>query len=264
VSAAPSPRSLDVAGWTVSLIELDALHAPLVWVDPNAQEGELGWLPCHVLLCRRGADVLLVDCGLGVFHNVFDMPVRIVPLAEGLAAAGCALGDVTTVVLTHLDPDHVGGIVTGAYPDDLGAALSGVRVVVSALLLDADSELGDHANGVLAALRAGDVPVDHVADGDEIVAGVRLRSAPGHRLGHSFVEFLGEGERFVFLADVVHAREHVEHPEWDFLHDSDPRVGLATRRALVAELAGTGAVVACSHVGAFGRIDAGLRWVDVD
>ena len=36
---------------------------------------------------------------------------------------------------------------------------------------------------------------------------------------------------------------------------ASPRLGLATRRALIAELAGSGAVVACSHVDGFGRIE---------
>ena len=72
----------------------------------------------------------------------------------------------------------------------------------------------------------------------------------------------------MYLADVVHAREHVEHPEWDFLHDSDAGLGLDTRRRWIDELADTGAIVACSHVDGFGRIerrpDGSAVWVDVE
>jgi glyoxylase-like metal-dependent hydrolase (beta-lactamase superfamily II) len=252
-------RTVTVAGWTISLLELDALHAPLRWVLPDAPENEIAWLPCHVLLCRRDAEVMLVDCGLGVFHDVFDLEVRLVALDDGLAAAGCSSEDVTTVVLTHLDADHAGGVVIGTYPDDLAPALPSARVVV----LDTSDDRGESADRVLATLRGAGVNVDSVADGREIVPGVRLRAAPGHRAGHAGLDFSAGGERFVFLADVVHAREHVAHPKWDSLHDSDPLEGLATRRALLAELAGSGATVACSHVGAFGRIDAGPLWVDV-
>ena len=256
--------SLEVAGWSLTLLELDALHAPLRWVDPHAAEDEVGWLPCHVLLCRRGPETLLVDCGLGVFDDAFDLPVRRIGLAEGLAAAGCARGDVTTVVLTHSDPDHAGGIVTGTYPDALEPALPGARVVVLDLLLEAPAE---HAERVVAALRRGGVRVAPVADGGEVVAGVQLRSAPGHRAGHACLELADARERFTFLADAIHAREHVAHPEWDHLHDSEPEVALATRRALIDELAGSGATVACSHVDSFGRIerapDGVAAWVDV-
>ena len=257
------PRTLEVAGWTISLLELDALHAPLTWVFPHAAEDEVAWLPCHALLCRRGDEALLVDTGLGVFHDAYDVPVRLVALERGLADAGCTASDVTTVVLTHLDPDHAGGIVTGTYPDDLALALPTARVAMLDVVLREGADIGEHAERVLTGLHVAGARVDGIADGAEVVPGVLLRSAPGHRAGHSCVELSDGRERFVFLADAVHAREHVEHPEWDHLHDSDPTLALATRRGLIAELAGSGTAVACSHVDTFGTIAAGPRWVDV-
>ena len=252
-------RTIAVAGWTFSLLELDALHAPLRWVLPHAAEDEIAWLPCHALLCRRDTVVLLVDCGLGVFHDAFDMEVRLVALDDGLAAAGCSPEEVTTVVLTHLDADHAGGILVGDYPDDLAPALPSARVVV----LESDEGHGEHGDHVLAALHGTGVQVDRVPDGCEVVPGVRLRSAPGHRAAHACVEFSDVRERFVFLADVVHAREHVAHPKWDFLHDSEPLVGLATRRTILRELAGSETVVGCWHIDGFGRIDPGPVWADL-
>ncbi len=257
------PRTLQVAGWDVSLIELDVLHAPLGWVLPDAPEDERAWLPCNVLLMRREQEVMLVDCGLGVFHDAFDMPVRLVPLADGLAAVDSSVDEITTVVLTHLDPDHAGGIVIGTYPDDLGPALPAARVAVLDLVLRKRADLGEHAAHVVTALLDAGVRVEAIADASEIVPGVRFRSAPGHRLGHTCVEVADARERFVFLADVVHAKEHVAHPEWDRMHDTDPLLALATRRAFLADLAGSGAVVACSHVATFGRISDGRTWVDV-
>ncbi len=255
-------RSVAVAGWTISLLELDALHASLRWVYPDAAEDEIAWLPCHALLCRRDHEVMLVDSGLGVFHDVFDMEVRLFPLDDGLAAAGCSPDEVTTVVLTHFDADHAGGILVGTYPDDLAPALPSARVVA----LETTADLGEDADRIVRTLRDAGVQVDRVADGGEIVPGVRLRSAPGHRAAHACLDFTDGTERFVFLADVVHAREHVAHPEWDFLHDSDPELGLVTRRAFLDELAGSGATVACSHVDGLGRIglvQPGQEWVDV-
>jgi glyoxylase-like metal-dependent hydrolase (beta-lactamase superfamily II) len=259
VTSVRLPPTIDAAGWSLSLLELDALHAPLRWVDPSAPEDELAWLPCHGLLCRRGDEVLLVDCGLGVFHDFFDLEVRIVALADAVASMDCSLDDVTTVVLTHLDPDHAGGVVSGTYPDDLTPAFPAARVVLLDALLQAGAERGEHADRVLEALGES---VEGLPDGGIITGGVRIRSAPGHRLGHASVEFYGGAERFVFLADVVHAREHVGHPEWDHLHDSEPEIALATRRSWIAELAGTGTPVACSHIDTFGVIEVGPRWAN--
>jgi glyoxylase-like metal-dependent hydrolase (beta-lactamase superfamily II) len=267
VRAAARPRSLEVAGWRLSLLALAALHAPRRWIDPGAPPDELAWLPCHALLCERADEVVLVDCGLGVFEDVFGVEVRTVPLAEALASAGCAPERVGTVVLTHFDPDHAGGILRGRYPDALEPALPAARVVV----LDADAARAepdaDHVDRLLACLVDAEVDVRQAGDDGAVAAGMRLRAAPGHRASHACVEIAGGGERFVFLADALHARDHVEQPDHDARHDSDPALALATRRALIGELAGGSAVVACSHVGAFGRIELGrdgvARWVDV-
>ncbi|HXY16745.1 MAG TPA: MBL fold metallo-hydrolase [Gaiellaceae bacterium] len=255
-----APPTVRVGGWTVSLLELDALYAPLRWVLPHAAEEETAWLPCHILVCGRTGEVMLVDAGLGALDGFFDdIAVRTTPLDEGLGRVGCSSGDVSTVVLTHLDPDHAGGVVTGDFPERLRPALPGARVVT----LRQDGEMADHAETVVSALAAAGSPVEFVDDGTEIVPGLRIRSAPGHRAGHAAVELADAGERLVFLADVVHAREHVANPEWDFLHDSEPEVALETRRRLVAELEGSGALVACSHVDSFGRIEPGPAWVDI-
>jgi glyoxylase-like metal-dependent hydrolase (beta-lactamase superfamily II) len=265
------PPTVVSAGWTVTLLDVGAIFAPLTWVFPDAPEGEQAWLPSNALLCRRGDDVVLVDCGLGPFGDLFGLPIRHVELTAALASAGCAVGEVSTVVLTHLDADHAGGIVAGHPGGSLRPALPQARVVV----LDAAQDVlegctarrSELAETIGATLHQGGVEVAAVADGAEATAGLRLRSTPGHRAGHSCVELSGEGESVVYLADVVHAREHVAHPEWDFLHDSEPEVALATRRATIEALAGSGTIVACSHVDGFGRIKrsgTGAVWVDVE
>ena len=93
--------------------------------------------------------------------------------------------------------------------------------------------------GVIAALdRAG--LVEGYEDGDEPAPGLRLRSAPGHRLGHSILE-IGES--------LVH---------WD----CEPEVALATRGTILIELAESGSKVATNHFASPGRIERagdGLR-----
>ena len=71
-------------------------------------------------------------------------------------------------------------------------------------------------------------------EGDEPAPGLRLRSAPGHRVGHSILEI---GASLVHAVDIVHHPLHVEHLEWDRTWDAEPEVALATRRAILSELA---------------------------
>ena len=271
MTEASAPQAVTVGAWRIALVEGDALYAPLRWVTPLADENERAWLPCHVLICRRGSETVLIDCGLGVFDDAFEeIPTRTTELRDALASAGCAPEEISAIVLTHLDPDHAGGVVTGSYPNALEPALADVPVFVSDVALELAAGRGqaraEHAEHLLTALQSAGVAVTGLSDGAFVTEGMRLRAAPGHREGHVVVEIEDAGQRLVFLADALHAREHVEHPEWDTLNDSDPELGLVTRRALIAELTGSGAIVACSHVGGFGRVEGSghkATWVDL-
>lgn len=77
---------------------------------------------CHVLLCESDDGLVLVDSGLGV-HD-FAMPKRMGPARfllqpsrddaktalRQIEALGFSAGDVSHIVLTHMDFDHIGGI----------------------------------------------------------------------------------------------------------------------------------------------------------
>src|SRR4029077_13328588 len=87
VTQMPAMSAVTVGGWDVTVVEGDALYAPLNWMTPLADENERAWLPCHVLLCRRGAECVLVDCGLGVFEDAFEeIPTRTIGLRELLTS----------------------------------------------------------------------------------------------------------------------------------------------------------------------------------
>jgi glyoxylase-like metal-dependent hydrolase (beta-lactamase superfamily II) len=209
-----------------------------------------GDVPSNVVLVRRGGRTILIDTAAGSLDNEWEGATS--DLATALAAHGCGLADIDTVVITHLDFDHCGGA-----PD-----VPAERVVVTATAaawaraLPADRS----ARHVLEAVGA---RVHEAADGEEVAPGVRIVEAPGHRGGHACVEVELDGSRRVFLADVIHHPSHVEHPEWDREFDTDPEAGLATRQRWLSELAGTGIWCAASHIDGWGTIEpagSGYRW----
>jgi len=204
----------------------------------------------NVVLIRGGGRTILIDTAAGSLDSEWEGATS--NLAAALEARGCTPSDVDTVVLTHLDFDHCGG----------APEVPAERVFVTATAaawaraLPADRP----ARRVLEAI--GD-RVEEAADGAEVAPGVRMVEAPGHRGGHACVEIAVEGSRRVFLADVIHHPSHVEHPEWDSEFDTDPELGLATRRRWLSELAGTGVWCAASHIEGWGTIEPagdGYRW----
>jgi glyoxylase-like metal-dependent hydrolase (beta-lactamase superfamily II) len=251
---------LEADGWTWSLLEVGILPMEATDLAPVGVLSSPVRTPVNTVLLRGHGRTILVDAGSGPF--ITSWPGATDELAARLDAdADGAAPDL--IVITHLDFDHCGGLVADGAPDGLRPAFPGVPVLApAAAVAEARGDPVDKspATRVIAALdRAG--LVDGYEDGDEPAPGLRLRSAPGHRLGHSILEI---GESLVHVVDIVHHPLHVEHLEWDRTWDFEPEVALATRGRILTELAESGSTVVTSHFASPGRIERagdGLRWL---
>ena len=257
------PGSIETAGWTISLVRATSFDIPTEPIAPPGTIGETAHLPLNLALLRGHGRTLLVDGGFGPFTHI--LPGVVEDLDARLAEHGVAREDIDTVVLSHGDFDHVGGLVAGEWPDALAPAFPGARVAVARVVADRYRELDPDAEGniatrILETVRGAGL-LDELEDGAELAPGVRLVLAVGHAPGHSVVEV---GEEYVHAVDVLHHAEHVPNPEWDAGFDQDPPVGLATRKAWIERLAADGRRVSFAHLEGFGRIvrDAGgvARW----
>jgi glyoxylase-like metal-dependent hydrolase (beta-lactamase superfamily II) len=246
-------------GWTVTLLEVGTLPIEPTDIAPEGVFSGTVWAPVNVLLLRGHGSTVLVDAGSGPFVGVW--PGLTDDLARRLEAEGASPD---LLVLTHFDFDHSGGLVTGTPPDELRPTFPGVTVLAPAEAL-AEARAADDEGvpaQVVATLDAAEL-VEGYDDRAEPAPGLRLRSAPGHRLGHSILEV---GDSLVHVVDIVHHRLHVEHLEWDRSWDAEPEVALATRGSILGELAETGSTVLASHIPEPGRIERagdGLRWVSL-
>jgi len=217
-----------------------------------APKGKLGDIEVvsNVVLLRGAAGTALVDTAAGGLDGSWDGAHS--DLAGALAPY-CRPEDIDTVVLTHLDFDHFGG--AGEIPAP--------RIVVTKTAADWARTWTPERGGLADVFARIEGRLDEVADGAEVLPGVRLVEAPGHRQGHAVVEIDGADGRRVFLSDVIHHPLHVEHPEWDSEFDSDVDRALRTRRDWLERLAGTGVPCAASHIPGWGTIEPGgdgLGW----
>ena len=239
----------DAAGYRVDLLDLGELSFDPGKLLPEAPVT----VPVTALLLRGNGTTVLIDCGSGGYDSDLEGTEL---LRAALAEHGLSVGDVETLVLTHMDGDHAGGALAGTWPDDVRAAFG--RVVILDEAIDwwrarTDPCLG---TGLVAALERDGV-LEPVAAGVEFAPHLRFESAPGHRPGHAAVWI---GDEFVHGADILHVAEHVANPAWDAYFDTDEALGLQTRLQWIDRLVESGTPVLFSHNAARGRIVAGPAW----
>lgn len=234
--------------WRVSLVEVGRSIHPGAWIAPEYPEWV--WSPINVVVLRSAHMTVLVDAGPGLTTAWWPFDGIHADTAAALETVGVTPMDVDRVVLTHLDYDHAGGLLTGTWPDELGLAFPKARVAVHedavAAARTADPDAPDNVGTRLIELLEQRGRLDTIGDDAEVAQGIRVRSAPGHRVGHLCVEVAGD-DPFVFAADSFHSVEHVAHPEWDTSSDTDGETALVTRRRVLGELADSGARCAITH-----------------
>jgi glyoxylase-like metal-dependent hydrolase (beta-lactamase superfamily II) len=192
-----------------------------------------------------GDRLALIDTGFGPAPGFGPDLGR---LPKNLAAAGVDL-----VVLTHLHPDHVGGLAPGGRP-----AFPNAELVVSeadyAFWMDEGTASRAPADAqpffTLArkALKPYAGRIRRAAPG-EIVPGLTLEAAPGHTPGHALVRVASDGAQFLVWGDVVHAAAlQFQHPDWSLAFDTDQAQAAASRKRVFDQAATDRLLIAGMHL----------------
>jgi glyoxylase-like metal-dependent hydrolase (beta-lactamase superfamily II) len=161
----------------------------------------------NAFLIVSGSRRILVDTGAGDFFG----PGYGGKLAVSLKNAGIDPSQIDDVLLTHLHPDHEGGLL-----HDGKAVFPNATVFVGQP--DVDYFLAkDHQDGVDGGdktffRQATAALAPYIASGrlkpfhgeTEILPGITAIPAPGHTPGHSIYRVQSKGQSITFIGDLIH------------------------------------------------------------
>lgn len=202
-------------------------------------------LGMRCLLVEHDPGLVLIDTGLGNKEDAKFLDIYGVDnagaggrtrLEDALHSLGYQAADVRMVINTHLHFDHAGG---NTYADASGqprVAFPNARYVVQAgeyrYALDTNERTAASyfARNYAPVYEAGQLDL---VDGDrEITPGIRVLRTPGHVPHHQSVLLESDGERAIFLGDVMPTTAHLPLP-WIMGYDVEPLVTLESKRRLL-------------------------------
>ncbi|HET8816955.1 MAG TPA: MBL fold metallo-hydrolase [Pseudidiomarina sp.] len=223
-------------------------------------------------LVDTGEQQILIDAGAG---SLFGPTLGF--LRDNLWMAGYKPEDIDAVLITHMHPDHVGGLMN-----------AGEKVFPNATIhVDADdaefwlSEANLNAaaesdKGFFQGAQASLLPYQNsnqlmpFNDGDELIAGIKVNPTPGHTPGHSVYHVSSQGETLVVWGDIMHvASVQFADPSVTIAFDTNSEQALSQRRRIFAEVAEQGHWVAGAHlsfpgIGHVANAEEGYRWVPIN
>jgi glyoxylase-like metal-dependent hydrolase (beta-lactamase superfamily II) len=226
----------------------------------------------NAYLINTGSKLVLIDTGAGAFFGP-----TLGKLLANLKAAGYEAGQVDEIYLTHMHPDHLGGLVSNnsaVFPnavvraDQRDAAywlseerLAQAPAAAKGFFQNAKTALGPYVAAGRFAPFSGE---------QTLLPGVRATTSYGHTPGHISYLLESEGKKLLLVGDLIHvAAVQLDKPGVTIAFDVDAKAAAATRGKAFGQAAREGTLVGASHLQfpGLGRLRAdgeGFRWLPVN
>lgn len=256
------------------LKDIDAKDIQTLLAKMFQEEGSEGvQTAVNAYIVKMNNELVLIDSGAA---KCFGPTMG--NIVDNIKAAGYAPDQVKKVLLTHMHPDHICGLVTA----DGKAAFPNATVIAS------QSEKDFWLNPKVAeAAPEGSKPFFKMAQdsiepylakgafrtfksGDNVLPGIDSLPTPGHTPGHTSFMLTSANKNMLIWGDIVHSHAvQFANPEVSIEFDTDNKLAVETRKQTFEEAAQGKWLVAGAHlpfpgIGHVRKDERGYTWVPVE
>jgi glyoxylase-like metal-dependent hydrolase (beta-lactamase superfamily II) len=198
-------------------------------------------IPISALVVKVNNKLVLCDAGGGQSRAVTARSVFISgKLIANLKAAGIAPEAIETILISHFHSDHIFGLLSAKTDEPV---FPNAEIIVPAAEYrwwtdpSLIGRLPEPQRPLVRRIQA-IIPnwpnVLPVEGEDEVVAGIRFVSAPGHTVGHTAFHLSSGKAELLISGDAIYLPAFVAaHPEWQGNYDQDGPKAVETRRRLL-------------------------------
>lgn len=205
----------------------------------------------NAYLINTGDKLVLIDAGAGTLFGP-----TLGKLPASIKAAGYSPDQVDEIYLTHMHPDHVGGLMAGdkqAFPN---ATVRADQREADYWLSEANMEKAPEASknfykGAMASLKPYEAAgkLKPFSGDSDLVPGIRTLAAYGHTAGHHVYVVESQGQKLVLWGDLMHvAAVQFANPSVTIKFDTDSKAAALQRKKAFADAAKHGYWVAAAHL----------------
>ena len=202
-------------------------------------------------IIKTSTETILVDAGTGG---------QLAPSAglgsKGMAAAGISAADIDKVIVSHMHPDHIFGLMEKE---------TNAQVYPNAEIMVGETEYGfwtqdglieklpERRKGLAKRIQA-TFPtwknVTQFSNGQEVASGVTAVDSFGHTPGHSSLRVSSGDQQLMLIGDALLLPAlFLANLDWQVAFDSDKDQATATRKGIVQEAVADGISLAGYHFG---------------